>query len=137
MTTFRADLVAGIGTMVNDYIAANPTLLARHFRFRPPSEVTDTPYSYLELRPESIAYDNSIRERIITADLVVLDRWTEGGETMDRVDILADALVTHMASYYHIVPSSWWSEVQVTDEQQEGRVGFRLRWEVHFLDGHQ
>ena len=125
--------------MMNAYIAANPTLLRRHFRYRPPSTVTDTPFSYLDLRPETIGFDNSTRERILTVDIVVLDQWTEAGENMDRLDILADSLVTFISgsTYFHIVAGSWWSEIQITDEQQEGRVGFRIRLEIHYMDGSQ
>ena len=138
-TTFRHDLVAGIGTMMAAYIAANPTLLRRHFRYRPPSTVTDTPFSYLDLRPETITFDNSIRTRTITADIVVLDQWTEAGEVMDRLDDLADSLISFISgpTYFHIVPNSWWSEIAITDEQQEGRVGFRIRLEISFGDGAQ
>lgn len=139
MTTARADIVAGITTMMTAYIAANPTLLRRHFRFRPPSDVTDTPFSYLDLRPETINFDNSTRERVLTADIVVLDRWTEGGETMDRLDVLADSLLTFVSgsTYFHIIAGSWWSEIAITDEQQEGRVGFRIRIPIHYMDGSQ
>lgn len=138
-TTFRSDLVAGIGTMMNAYIAANPTLLRRHFRYRPPSTVTDLPFSYLDLRPETIGFDNSIRERVVTADVVVLDQWTEAGEAMDRLDDLADSLISFISSptYFHVVAGSWWTSIAITDEEQEGRVGFRIRIEYHFADGSQ
>lgn len=138
-STFRADLVAGLGTMMNAYIAANPTLLRRHFRYRPPSTVTDTPFSYLDLRPETIHFDSAIRERIVTVDIVVLDRWTENGEVMDRLDILADSLISFISgsTYFHVVAGSWWTEMAITDEEQDGRVGFRIRTEYHFPDGSQ
>lgn len=135
VNTFRADLVTGFSTMMNAYIAANPTLLRRHYRMRPPSDITDTPFSYLDGRPEQIQYDHALRERIMSPELVVLDRWTEAGEVMDRLDTLTDSLIVHFGSYYHIVPGSWWTELQLADEAQPGFVGTRFRWEVHFADG--
>lgn len=139
MTTFRSDIVAGITTMMSAYIAANPTLLRRHFRYKPPSSVTDTPFSYLDLRPETIGFDNSTRERILTADIVVLDRWTESGEAMDRLDDLADSLVTFISgsTYFHIIAGSWWSQMTIGDEDQDGLVGFRVSIPIHFMDGSQ
>jgi len=133
--TFRSDLAAGVDTMMNAYIAANPTLLRRHFRARPPNTTTDTPFSYLDLRPEKISYNAAIYERVVTADIVVLDRWTENTEVMDRMDDLTDGLIEHFRSYYHLVPGSWWSEVTVADEEQDGMVGSRFRFEVHFGAG--
>ena len=139
-TTFRADLVAGIGTMMTAYIAANPTLLRRHYRFRPPSTATDTPYSYVDLRPETVHFDSSIRDRTLTADIVVLDRWTEGGENMDRLDVLADSLLSFIGgpTYFHIVANSSWSDIAITDEStDDGRVGFRIRLDVTETTGDQ
>lgn len=139
-TTFRSDLVAGIGTMMNAYIAANPTLLRRHYDENPTTSSTDTPYSYLDsLRSEPVTFDNSLRERIITAEIVVLQRWTDNAETSDRTDTLEDSLLSFISgsTYFHIVPNSWWSQMEVTPENQPGRPGFRIAIEVHYLDGSQ
>lgn len=135
--TFRSDIAAGIDTMMNAFIVANPTLLRRHYRARPPSDVTDTPFSYLDGRPEVIHYDNSLRERVMTLQVVVLDRWTEATEVMDRMDDLTDALIVHFGSYYHIIAGSWWTDIAVTDEAQDGVVGSRFQFEIHFADGSQ
>lgn len=135
--TFRSDIVAGAGTMMNAFITANPSLLRRHFRMKPPTPITDTPFSYIDGRPEVISYDASIRTRRMSLAIVVLDRWTESGEVMDRMDDLTDSLIAHFSSYYHIVAGSWWSDITVTDEDQEGFVGSRFVFDIRFADGSQ
>jgi hypothetical protein len=135
--TFRSDIIAGVGTMMNAFIAANPTLLRQHFRMRPSTFVKDTPFSYVDGRPEVIHYDAALRERVMTLELVVLDRWTESGEVMDRMDDLTDSLIVHFSSYYRMIPGSWWSDLALADEQEEGLVGTRFRWEIHYADGSQ
>lgn len=102
------------------FIAANPTLLARHFRFRPESLNTDVPCSYLDLRPETVNYTSGTQTRTITPTLVVVGRPTEGGQVADTFDVLVDSLVEFIGGYGgasggHITPTTVWSTLTITD----------------------
>lgn len=116
---FRVDLVAGVGTMMAAFIVANPTLLKRHFRSRPPSLNTDLPCSYLDLRPEDVHYAQGVRDRTLTPSIVFVDHLTENGETTDRMDALVDAFAEHLDLYAHVIPGTVWSDGTWTDESQE------------------
>jgi len=118
-TTFRADLVAGIGTCLDAFIAANPTLLRRRFRIRPPSFTTDLPCAYIDLRPETVGFDAGTRTRTFSPSVVVVDALTDNGETYDRLDLLTDALVEHFTDYPQFVAGTIWDRMSVGDEAEE------------------
>ncbi len=119
-TTARQRLSAGFTTMMTAYIAANPTLLVRHFRVKPESMNTDMPFSYLDLRPETVTYDVGVQRRVLSPSLVVVDRYTESGETSDTFDVVVDSLVEFLGGYGgsfggHITNDSTWSTLTITD----------------------
>jgi hypothetical protein len=123
MSTFRTDIVAGFTTMMTAYIAANPTKLTRHFRFNPESP-RDIPYSYIDLRPETVGFEVGLRTRVLTPTLVVVGRPTEGGQMADTMDALVDSLVDFIGDYGgsfggHITATSVWSRMVVTDGTEE------------------
>lgn len=122
-TTFRADLVAGIGSCLDVFIAANPTLLRRRFRIRPPSFTTDLPCAYIDLRPEAVSFNSGTRTRTFSPSVVVVDALTDNGETYDRLDILTDALVEHFTGYPQFVTGTIWDRMTVTDEAEENGDG--------------
>lgn len=120
----RVNLVAGMLDVLDQFIAANPTLLVRRFKVRPPTLVTDTPCAYIDLRPESIHYDNSIRDRVFSPSIVFVDRLTDNGETMDRFDTLIDAF-TDFADNYPLLAlvsgvrsNGVWSDATWADESE-------------------
>jgi hypothetical protein len=120
-TTARADIVAGFTTMMNAYIALHPTVVKRHFRIRPPSLDTDLPCTYLDLRPETVAYTSGTQTRTFSPSLVVVDRLTDNSETIGRFDLAVDSLIDYIGGYGgpfggHITASSVWSNMTVTDE---------------------
>lgn len=114
--TFRVDTVAGITTMCEAFIAAHPTIIARHFRVRPPSLNTDLPCTYLDLRPEALGYVNGLVTRVMNPSIVAVFRLTDNAETMDRLDSAVDLLTLHFGGYPHIVAGSWWSSMTVAEE---------------------
>jgi hypothetical protein len=123
-TTFRADLVTGFTTMLTAFIAANPTLVKRHFRVRPPSFDTDLPCTYLDLRPEVVEYAAGTQTRSISPSFVVVDRITSNDETMDRLDVVVDALVEFIGHYGgsfggHITATSVWSRMVIADGSED------------------
>lgn len=122
-TTFRADLVAGFTTMMAAFISANPSLLTRHFRYRPES-LKDLPCSYLDLRPEEVRYYNGVQQRVITPTLIVVGKPTEGGQMADSMDALVDSLVEFIGGYGgsfggHITATSVWSRMTIADGIEE------------------
>jgi len=114
-TTFRVDLVAGFGTMMAAYIAANPTKLVRHHRSRP-AQFQDLPCSYLDVRPETVTHGQGLRDRVTQPSVVVVTRLTDNGETTDIHDVLVDSLLDWFTSYPHIVAGTVWDQMTVADE---------------------
>jgi hypothetical protein len=114
---FLVDLVAGVTSMMNAYIAANPTLLIRHHRSRP-AQFQDLPASFLDLRPETITHSQGVRVRTTTPSIVVVTRLTDNGETTDIHDTVRDSLVDWFTANPHIIAGSVWDEMTVADEAE-------------------
>jgi hypothetical protein len=124
-TTFRVDVVAGMTTMINAFIVANPTVILRHFRSRPPSAGTDLPFTFLDLRPEAIEHVSGLRYRTMSPSIVAVFQLTDNGETTDAQDAAVDLLVDHFTSYPHIVAGTVWDAMTVSDESlQDGESFF-------------
>jgi hypothetical protein len=112
----RQDLVAGITTMMDAFILANPTLLARHFRTRPESAVTDWPCSWLDLRPEEVHYDSAMRDRTFNASIVFVVGQGDNDQQMTLLDSIVDAFMDHLDSYPRILSGSAWSDGSWSEE---------------------
>jgi hypothetical protein len=125
-TTARVDLVAGFGTMMTAFIAANPTLLKRHFRVRPESVAGELPYSYLDLRPETAAYAVGVQTRTFSPTLVVVGPAVPNDQIVSVLDTLVDALVEYIGGYGgafggHITANTVWSSMTIADGiEQDG-----------------
>lgn len=118
-TTFRADTVAGLLSILNDFISSNPTLLRRAFSARPASWTTDTPVAWVETRGETVAHDSGLRMRTLQPQVVVLDRLTDNVETMDRMDVLVDTLLDAFSANPHISSNTAWDQLTVSDEVEQ------------------
>ncbi len=125
-TTFRADVKAGIGTMMQAYIAANPTLLKQHHDEKP-AAFTNTPCSYLSTRDERVAYDQGTRERVMSPSVTVVK---DGRQTVASFDALVDSLMDHFQIYPHIVAGTIWDRMTVEDYDET--IGEQLRPAVRF-----
>jgi len=112
----RQDLVTGVTTMMAAFSAANPTLLARHFRARPSSAVTDWPCSWLDLRPEDVHYDSAMRDRTFNASIVFAAGLGDNDQMMALLDSIVDAFTDHLDSYPHILTGSAWSDGSWSEE---------------------
>lgn len=123
-TTFRADVVSGMTTMMLAFIAAHPTLIRRHFRMLPASVVTDLPCSFLDLRPEQINHVDGLRYRVMSPAVVVVFDPEENGETIDQMDTTTDLLVDHFTTYPHIVAGTIWDSMTVSDESLANNPGY-------------
>ena len=115
-TTFRADITAGLVTILDVFIAANPTLLRRSERARPPSIVGDLPIAFVDGRNEDISHTVGTRERVMTPSVVVVSPIGDNVETVVSRDTLVDLLVDHFTSYPNIVTGTIWDRMTVRDE---------------------
>ena len=139
----RTDCINGVETLVNTFIAANPTLLKRVFTVRPPSLVTDLPCAFMDVGPGTLHYDSALREWVFPVAIVFVDRLTDNEETDTRNDVLMDAFMDLMDLNPHVVAGTWWSDATWTDDPQtlggEGdplnATGVRLTFDMHFLRG--
>ena len=121
-TTARARLRDGFATMMQAFIAANPSILARHFDVRPESP-HDFPYTYVTL-PETVAYTAGTQTRTFTPTLTFVDDYGPNGEVMDRFDVAVDALVEFIGGYGgsfggHITADSVWSALTIADGTED------------------
>lgn len=115
-TTFRQDVTAGLVTILDAFIAANPDMLRRSERVRPPSVIGDLPVAYVDSRAESITHDTQIRTRTMRPSVVVVSAITDNEETVVRHDVLVDALIDHFTASPHLITGTVWEDMSVTDE---------------------
>lgn len=92
-TTFRADVVAGLVTVLTSYRTSNPSLLRGIYSARPDGPAFEKPCAYIGNRGESVRVDSGIMTRTLTPEVVLLDTFPVNEETLDRMDILVDDLV--------------------------------------------
>lgn len=115
----RVDLVTGLLAILDAFIAANPTLLRRRFTVRPPSLVTDLPAAYIDLRPYTVHYDSAMRDLVASPSVVFVDRLTDNGETMQRMDSLIQAFTEHLDGYPYLTSgNAVWSDGTWSDETE-------------------
>ena len=114
-TTARVDFSAGVATMMTAYIAANPTLLARHHATQP-AQFQDLPATYHDIVSETIHHANGLRDRVMSSAIVLVTRLTDNSQTVNTHAVLVDSLVDWFTSYPHIVPGTAWSDMTVASE---------------------
>lgn len=97
MSTFRDDVVSHLASIAQTYATANPTLLRRVWRAQPGS-FAELPAVFIANRPETIEADAGTLRRTIETAVVVIDAYTSDAEqTVDRMDVVVDALVSALA----------------------------------------
>lgn len=121
-SSFRQNFVSGIGTVLDAFILANPTMLKAYLPARPKSGVSQiTPYAYLADRPETIIHAHDIRTRTITATVAIVDVIPDNEEALARMDGLIDGLVDTFTLNFHAAgaPSITVEEgsTQVSDQE--------------------
>lgn len=93
-TTFRADVAAGVKTLLDVYMAANPTLLRSTAIRRPSSFATgELPCAYVGNRSEALTHDAGTRGREMTVAVEIVDWLSDSVETAARFDLLVDDLL--------------------------------------------
>jgi hypothetical protein len=109
-STFRVDLVDALYDLLVAYQAANPTLLRRVYRTRPPA-FQELPSAFVGGREEAITHTSGTRERTIAPSVVVVDTFSDNVETGDRMDILIDDLVDVFTAGVSQIP---WAIIEPT-----------------------
>jgi hypothetical protein len=130
-TTFRADLRAGFVTILEAFMAANPTMLRSVHRARPEGFTGDYPIGFVEGFGEVAFHTQAIRDRTMNAaSVVVVGEYRLNAEHMDDFDELVDALIEFFTARPHIVSNTIWSRLTVEDYAEE--IGDALRPAVRF-----
>jgi hypothetical protein len=119
-STFRADIVSGLKTILDEFQTAHGDLLRATFRTRPESFDKDTPFAFIERWSEDIHHDSGTRERLTAPTIVVVDRLTTNDETLARFDTLIDLLVDHFTSHPNVAPVTIWDDMRVEDAFEDG-----------------
>lgn len=132
-TTARYDTITGLVAILDAFKAANPTLLSRTFRGRPPSLNTDMPCAYPTLPDEEVSHRAGVRIRVMAFAIEYVDRLTDNDETTERFDRAVDALLDHLTANPHIVANTVWSRVSISNdyvETEDGKVFARAVFTV-------
>jgi hypothetical protein len=100
MSTRRADFRAALAAILEDFRLANPTLLRQTYRARPAT--FNPPLAYVGLINEpTISHQfGGQRVRDQRGSLIVVQGVYENAETADKLDVLADALITYLTSQH-------------------------------------
>ena len=99
MSTRRADFRIALAAILDDFRAANPSLIRQTYRARPAS--FHPPCAYVGVINETISHQfGSQRTRIQTGSLVLIHGLYDNAETADRQDVLADALITYLTDQH-------------------------------------
>ena len=98
MSTARADLRSALADILDDFRVANTTLLRQTHRARPAT--FHPPLAYVGPFSEpTITHEFANRQRReIRASLVLVQGVYENAETVDKLDVLADALLAFLVS---------------------------------------
>lgn len=115
-TTFRADIVDGIMSVLNAYCTAHPTQLVRAYASKPLNVAAgDLPAAYVDLRNEVITHSEGVRVRVMSPTIVIVDRAIDNIETGDRMDPLIDGLVDAFTATPQLSATTIWDRMEVRD----------------------
>lgn len=135
-SSFRQNFVSGIGTVIGDFITANPTMLKVYLPARPKSGVAQsTPYAYLSARPETITHAHDIRTRTITAEVAIVDVVPDNEEALARFDGLMDGLVDALTLNFHAAGSPSITAGEATNQVSDAEPGASLYEETLTISG--
>lgn len=100
MSATRASFRTALAGILDDFRAANPLLLRQTYRARPAT--FNPPLAYVGGFSEpTISHQfGASRRRLIRSSLVLVQGVYENAETADKLDVLADALVTYLTSQH-------------------------------------
>lgn len=100
MSTRRAEYRTALFDILTDFQAANPTLLRQVYRARPATYYPPCAYVGGINEPDISHQFGGQRSRTQESTLVLIEGVYENAETADRLDVLADALITYLTSQH-------------------------------------
>jgi hypothetical protein len=118
-TTFRSDVAGAIQTLLTTYQTANPTLLRQVHRSRP-SQVTETPSSWIGEITETLQHTSGVRFRRFSIPVIVVDMLADNSETLNRLDDLVDALVDVFTANPQVIANTLIEPVAVSEVEIDG-----------------
>ena len=101
MSTRRADFRTALAAILDDFRAANPTLLRQTYRARPAT--FNPPLAYVGPFSEPtiiLEMGNRMRRPELRSSLIVVQGVYENAETADRLDVLVDALLAYLVDQH-------------------------------------
>ncbi len=135
-SSFRQNFVSGIGTVIDAFITANPTMLKAYLPARPKSGVSQsTPYAYLSDRPETITHAHDIRTRTISATVALVDVIPDNEEALARMDSLIDGLVDTFTLNFHAAGAPSITVEEATAQVSDQEPGASLYEEILTISG--
>ncbi len=104
-TGFRQATQTGVLTLVNDFMAANPTIIRSTFSARPPSLVNvEKPCFFIGDLTEDIVHANGVRTRTLGGfSAYLVDQLGDVYWSNDRMNFAADALVDLFTGGFHAI----------------------------------
>ena len=98
--TARVDFRTALAGILDDFRLANPTLIRQTYRARPAT--FNPPLAYVgPFNEPTILHEFGNRQtRSMRGQLVIVEGVYENAETADKLDVLADALITYLTSQH-------------------------------------
>lgn len=105
-TTALVDVVTALQTLLQTYATANPTLLRKVYTARP-GGTAEVPFAFVGARNETVEHTSGTRTRTIAPTVVIVDTYGDNEQTMDRLDVLQDALMDVFTAGYHSIGTGY------------------------------
>lgn len=90
MSTARAQLRAGVKTVIDAIQTANPTLLAHTYDHRPPKFLTPCGFVENQIRTVTVQHDASTRLRTLQAEAHFVNKPITNEQVSHEQDVLSD-----------------------------------------------
>lgn len=134
-STFRQQLRAGCKSVLDTYQAANPTLLGIVYDY--PPESFATPCAYVEKAVnERIDHDASTRRRILSVNVVIVNKLMSNDQAVAEQDVLVDALIdAFTATPYAASTTTVIAPVSVTDTEITAGEGVKYAAAIITIEG--
>ena len=101
MSSRRAEFRTALFDILTDFKTANPSLLRQVYRARPATFYVPCDYVGPFTEPTvDIEMGSRLSRPDIRSSLVVVEGTYENAETADRLDVLADALLTYLVTQH-------------------------------------
>lgn len=132
-TSIRQTARSGAKGVLDTYRTANPTRL-QHTYDHPPGSY-HTPCAFVDKEmPETITFSASVRQRVLTVTVVVLNRLSSNQESSAEQDVLVDGLIDAFTSAARTaVPGCLITPASVSDAERESNDGRYAGFELALL----